>query len=86
MEARRTKIRSIANTQQTSTPAELVDALNLLFGKQVNGRAVHAKGIVLTGRFSPTTEATKLSKAPHFSTAVPRHRSLLELFRQNGRC
>ena len=71
MEARRTKSGSIANTQQTSTPAELVDALNLLFGKQVNGRAVHAKGIVLTGRFSPTTEGAKLSKAPHFSTAVP---------------
>jgi catalase len=71
MEARRTKARSTANAQQTSTPAELVDALNLLFGKQSDGRAAHAKGIVLTGRFSPTPDAARLSKAPHFNASVP---------------
>ena len=40
--------------QQNSTPAELVDALNLVFGKQTYGRAVHAKGIVMRGRFLPS--------------------------------
>src|SRR5258708_37753177 len=71
MEARRTKGRSAGTSEQSSTPAELVDALNLLFGKQSDGRAVHAKGIVLTGRFSPASDAATLSKAPHFSTSVP---------------
>lgn len=58
--------------QQSSTPAELVDALNLVFGKQTSGRAVHAKGIVLRGRFLPSPLASNLSKAPHFqNVAVP---------------
>jgi catalase len=57
---------------QISTPAELVDALNLVFGKQTHGRAVHAKGIVLEGRFLPSPSAATLSKAPHFQkVAVP---------------
>jgi catalase len=49
-----------------STPAQLVDALNLVFGKQTDNRAVHAKGIVLHGRFLPSRAAADLSKAPHF--------------------
>ena len=58
--------------QQNSTPAELVDALNLVFGKQTYGRAVHAKGIVMRGRFLPSQQASTLSKAPHFQDiAVP---------------
>jgi catalase len=57
---------------QSSTPDELVDALNLVFGKQTYGRAVHAKGIVLEGRFLPSSSAADLSKAPHFqNVAVP---------------
>jgi catalase len=61
-----------SSMQQSSTPAELVDALNLVFGKQTYGRAVHAKGIVLKGRFLPTPLAPTLSKAPHFqNVAVP---------------
>ena len=42
-----------SSMQQSSTPSELVDALNLVFGKQTFSRAVHAKGIVLEGRFLP---------------------------------
>ena len=57
---------------QSSTPAELVDALNLVFGKQTYHRPVHAKGIVLEGRFIPSPSAATLSKAPHFQkVAVP---------------
>ncbi|HEY9228496.1 MAG TPA: catalase family peroxidase [Gemmatimonadaceae bacterium] len=68
--ARRTKAKSINAPRQTSTPAELVDALNLLFGKQTIGRAIHAKGIILSGRFTPTPDAARISKAPHFHEAV----------------
>lgn len=52
--------------KQHSTPTELVDALNLVFGKQTFGRAIHAKGVVLKGTFVPTAAAAKLSSAPHF--------------------
>jgi catalase len=56
-----------SDPNQKSTPADLVDALNGVFGKQTDNRAVHAKGVVLHGKFTPTTEAAKLSKAPHFA-------------------
>ena len=56
----------------SSTPTQLVDALNLVFGKQTDNRAVHAKGIVLHGRFLPSSAAADLSQAPHFQkNAVP---------------
>ncbi|EEF59731.1 Catalase domain protein [Pedosphaera parvula Ellin514] len=58
-------------TPTKSTPTELVDALNLVFGKQKSNRAVHAKGIVLEGNFIPSPTASTLSKAPHFQKAVP---------------
>ncbi|MDY0749055.1 catalase family peroxidase [Paucibacter sp. R3-3] len=48
-----------------TTPTELVDAMNQLFGKQTYGRAIHAKGIVLSGSFTPSSDARKLSKATH---------------------
>ncbi|HEV7716587.1 MAG TPA: catalase family peroxidase [Steroidobacteraceae bacterium] len=51
------------------TPTELVDALNTVFGKQTYGRAVHAKGIVFDGTFTPSPLATTVSKAPHFQHA-----------------
>ena len=55
-----------------STPAELVDALNLVFGKQTDNRAVHAKGrIILQGKFIPNSEAKNLSRALHFRETVP---------------
>ncbi|MEP7038798.1 MAG: catalase family peroxidase [Acidobacteriota bacterium] len=54
-----------------STPSQLVDALNLVFGKQTDNRAVHAKGIVLLGKFTPSATAKTLSKAPHFLQSVP---------------
>jgi catalase len=57
---------------QTTTPAQLVDALNGVFGKQTDNRAVHAKGVVLEGKFTPSADAASLSKAPHLqTTAVP---------------
>ena len=58
---------------QTPLPVGLVDALNGVFGKQTDNRAVHAKGIVLEGKFTPSAEAASLSKAPHLQqgTTVP---------------
>jgi catalase len=53
------------------TPADLVDALNGVFGKHPGVRAAHAKGFCVTGQFTPSADAPKLSKAPHFAKAVP---------------
>ncbi len=47
------------------TPTELVDAMNQVFGKQTDNRAIHAKGIVLEGSFKPDRAAATLSKAAH---------------------
>ncbi|HKW75929.1 MAG TPA: catalase family peroxidase [Terriglobales bacterium] len=55
---------------QHSSPEQLVDALNGVFGKQQPAvRAVHAKGINLKGVFRPGNAARNVSKAPHFQTA-----------------
>jgi catalase len=53
------------------TPVDLVDALNGVFGKHAGDRAAHTKGICLTGSFTPSPDAAKLSKAPHFAKTVP---------------
>src|SRR5215475_12347633 len=62
---------TIAGIAQQSTPTDLVDALNGLFGKHPGDRAAHTKGICLSGKFTPSTEAPKLSKAAHFAKEVP---------------
>jgi catalase len=53
------------------TPADLVDALNGVFGKHAGMRAAHTKGFCMTGTFTPSADAPKLSKAPHFAKQVP---------------
>ena len=50
-------------------PAAIVDAINAVFGKQQRNRAIHAKGIVLTGRFVPDRAAVELTRAPHLQQA-----------------
>lgn len=52
-------------------PADLVDALNGVFGKHAGARAAHTKGFCLTGMFTPGPDAATLSKAPHFAKTVP---------------
>jgi len=52
-------------------PAELVDALNRAFGKYPHTRAGHAKGVCVTGSFTPSKDAPSLSKAPQFAKPVP---------------
>lgn len=62
---------TLAAIAQQPTPADLVDALNGVFGKHAGDRAAHTKGICLTGSFTPSAEAPKLSKAAHFAKQVP---------------
>jgi catalase len=53
------------------TPADLVDALNGVFGKPQGTRSGHAKGFCLKGQFTPAPDAAKISKAAHFTKPVP---------------
>ena len=75
-----------SDPNQKSTPAELVDALNGVFGKQTDNRAVHAKGIVLEGKFY----AERRGRCAEQGAASPvgnnraDHRSLLGLCRRAG--
>ena len=59
---------AFAQNDSKVTPAQLVDALNAVFGKQTDNRAVHAKGVVLEGKFTPSPEAASLSKAPNLQS------------------
>jgi catalase len=46
---------------------EIVDAMNELSGVHPGYRAAHAKGILCTGEFTATPEASGLSRAPHLA-------------------
>lgn len=50
---------------QRFSPTDLVNALHTTFGNH-HARAVHTKGIVLEGTFTPDKEAAALTKAWHF--------------------
>jgi catalase len=53
-------------------PVALVDALNKVAGGPHPGfRANHAKGVLVTGTFTPAKTAPSLSSAPHFAKTVP---------------
>jgi catalase len=47
------------------TPEQTVDGINRRFGRHAGTRALHAKGIVLTGTFTATSDAARLTRAPH---------------------
>ncbi|MGJ7505954.1 catalase family peroxidase [Variovorax sp. GT1P44] len=49
------------------SPGDLVDALHAAFGVH-HARAVHAKGVILKGTFSPDANARSLSKATIFAS------------------
>src|SRR4051794_7763741 len=46
---------------------ELVDAIGKAGGSYPGHRAAHAKGVVLSGRFTPSEEAKRLTRAAHFA-------------------
>lgn len=49
------------------TPAHAIDAIHERFGSHSGHRALHAKGIVLSGTFTPTADAAALTRAAHFA-------------------
>ena len=57
---------SATSTQKQELYEQLVDVLNAIFGIHPGYRAVHAKGIVCEGTFTPTAAAASLSRAAHF--------------------
>jgi catalase len=55
---------------QSDLPATLVQDLHAVFGEH-HARAVHAKGVILTGEFVPTAGARAISSATLFKTPMP---------------
>ncbi len=51
---------------QTHSPGELVDALHSAFGTHP-ARAVHAKGIILEGTFTPAKGASEINQGKAFT-------------------
>lgn len=57
-----------AQTQgTTSSPRQMVDALHAAFGKHPDARAVHAKGLILEGSFTPDPMAKRITQAAPFN-------------------
>src|SRR2546421_12555495 len=50
----------------------LVDGINATYGSHAGHRAVHAKGVLCSGTFTPTGSASALSRAPHFAGGAVR--------------
>ncbi len=62
---------------------EAVDLLHETYGRHEGHRAVHAKGTVCRGVFTPTPEASRLTRAAHHAgRAGPGYHALLERQRQ----
>jgi catalase len=53
-----------AAASEHATPRQAVEAIHGIFGEH-HARAVHAKGILLEGTFTPDPAAARLTKAPH---------------------
>src|SRR5262245_21428106 len=56
---------SIANAPLAQ---HLLEGLDALFGMHPGFRPAHAKGLMCSGVFTPSSEAAKLTRAPHAST------------------
>jgi catalase len=44
---------------------QIIEAANAIYGRHENARALHAKGTWCAATFTATSEATRLSRAPH---------------------
>ena len=51
---------------------QMVDGINATYGVHPGFRAVHAKGVLCAGTFTPSSEAAALSRAPHLAGATVR--------------
>jgi catalase len=70
--ATRASIAADPPADQKPLPVALVDVLNKVSGGPHPGyRANHAKGLLVTGTFTPSKAAPSLTKAPQFVKAVP---------------
>ncbi|MDQ3741237.1 MAG: catalase, partial [Actinomycetota bacterium] len=49
------------------SPTEVVDAINAVSGAHEGFRAAHAKGTLMGAAFTPTPEASSLSRAAHLA-------------------
>jgi catalase len=47
------------------SPEHAVDSINSVFGRHPGQRALHAKGVLLSGEFTPTAHARELTRAAH---------------------
>jgi len=56
-----------SDEQIMRTSQDVVAQLQAMFGKYPGLRPVHAKGILITGTFTPSAEAKELTTAPHFN-------------------
>ena len=52
------------------TYEQLIDTLQVLFGKHPGFRPVHAKGVLCEGNFIPAKGASTLCRSPHFRGSV----------------
>ena len=48
---------------------DLIQTFDTIFGLHPGFRPAHAKGIMLTGKFTPSHDAASVSRAPHFNRA-----------------
>src|SRR5687767_14942170 len=55
----------------TSLAAAAVDAIHGVYGAHEGRRAVHSKGTLLTGRFTPTPDGGALCSAPFLQAETP---------------
>jgi catalase len=60
-----------AQTPAKSLPQRLADDFLTLFGSHTGYRINHAKGIIVTGTFTPSPGAAALSRAAHFAAVTP---------------
>lgn len=61
-----------ASAQEASVAEQTVDVMNKIWGQHPGMRANHAKGVVVEGSFTPTKDASALSKAALFAgPAIP---------------
>jgi catalase len=63
---------ALSNAAAAAEPEQTIDALNAIFGKQApGGRASHAKGQCVKGKFTPTSDAKALTKSMSFASELP---------------
>ncbi len=55
------------NAHENARPAEMIDALNAVFGKHKAARSSHAKGVCATGQFTPSPNAPQWVRSSLFS-------------------